>query len=569
MELNEQAQSLLKNLKDNPADATLMRDAGILYWKLLEDDIVRCIRDKTDVGEFLRNNYDFINFGLSPEVFEDPGLISRSICAGAPVGGAITMLFVSDWLTDAYRKIVSGDVKESLEKETAIAAMVTRRLEGEIAAAWQQRRELILKETANAAPVETLKQIIDSMDNADTLFRCNLKIKKTSAKGVFVPAVEKRKLCEREKELCACGERIDRFLASLQSRELAAAIRQYTAQVREAATEIIDNDDAIARLQGEIADLTKKQTMISTAELSASMSKEVEYMRDLVRLSAKRMHAESCAVLKPGDAYFTIEEAARCVGRIVEFDPLIFNNSRVQIFGIPGILLAPGCGNALYDWKNNRIVVPLTPPGGNFMASVAYGMIEYRLDVDETKLLLTSYNKLPQHAGVKSIFHLKNELTKDYITWMTSEYRGYKNLAREVRKWFEHEIAPNKNDIAVPLEFRPFFLTTEAFTKKCKDIEPLTAKGPAACNEEVLWSAGILFFQQGKFERGMEFFKALFAKKSTHAPALYNLGHACMKLMRKQEAMDCFNDYCRLNPQSWWASVAQEHVRRLQTGHGD
>ena len=317
----------------------------------------------------------------------------------------------------------------------------------------------------------------------------------------------------------------------------------------------------------EIADVAKKQQTISIAEFSSSMSAEIEYVRDLIRLSANRLHAESCSVLKPADPYFTIKEVADETNGFWNSTRCSFNNSRVQIFGIPLILLIPGTGNALYDWKNNRIVIPLVPPGGNFMASVAYGMIEYRLDVDETKQLLTSYNKLPQQAGVKSIFNLKNELTKDYITWMTSEYRGYKNLARETRKWFEHEIAPNKNEIAAPLELRSFFLASETFNNKCKEIDQLTAQGAEACPDEILWTAGILYYQQGKFERSVEFFKTLAARRPDHAPALYNCAQACMKLMKKQDALDCFTEYCKRNPQSWWAGVAAEHIRRLQTGH--
>jgi len=565
--LNDQVRFLFKKLKENPADGALMRDAGVLYWNLLEENVVGCIRDKADMGEFLKGNFDFINFGLSAEVINDSSQISQLINRGAPINPAIKLLLVSDWLVQAYSKTMAGDRKETLEKDVAIATMQMKRLEEEVAAAQQQRREIILKDGAGASIPESLKQIIEEMDGADTLFRHNQKIKKMQAKGVFLPVVEKRKHFERETQFATLTDHVDRFLSSLQPRESATAIRQYTSQAREAVTAIIENEEAISRLGNEIADVAKKQQTISVAELSSSMSTEIEYVRDLVRLSAKRIHVESCGVLKPGDSYFTMKELAECIERILEFDPLLFNNSRVQIFGIPAIVLVPGTGSALYDWKNNRILVPLTPPGGKFMASVAYGMIEYRLDVDETKELLTSYNKLPQHAGVKSIFHLKNELTKDYITWMTSEYSGYKNLARETRKWFEHEIAPNKNEIAVPLQLRSFFFTAESFNKKCKEIEQLLAQGAAACSEDVLWTAGILFYQQGKFERAMEFFKDLFARKSDFAAALYNCAHTCMKLMRKQEAMDCFNAYCKLNPQSWWATVAAEHIRRLQTGH--
>jgi tetratricopeptide (TPR) repeat protein len=200
------------------------------------------------------------------------------------------------------------------------------------------------------------------------------------------------------------------------------------------------------------------------------------------------------------------------------------------------------------------------------MASVATGMIEYRIDTDEDKRMLTSYNQLPQYESVKSVFHLRTELTKDYITWMVSEYKGYKNLEKEVRKWFEHEIAPSKNDIYIPPPYQSFVLPAEEFTKQLADRESRLSGGLASASEEDLWVAGILNYQRGKFERSVELLRALTAKNPRHEKALYNYGFVCMKLMYKQDAVKSFTAYTKLNPQSWRTGVVMDYVRRLQTG---
>ena len=557
----------MQRLKAAPSEAALLRDAGILYWNLIEENVLRCIREKSDLGEFFRLEYDFVNFGASSESLDNAAETGQRIRSGCGVQRPIKTYMVSDWLSEVYVKCMAGDRKEALRKEVTLAAMQVWRLERDVVSLQQQRRDSIIKECGGAMAPDVLSRQIEKMETADALFRQNRKIIKNSSKGVFIPATEKRKHFEREKEYTDCCDYVDRFLSSIQTPETLASVKQCAARIRENLIGVIDGEDAIGRLEKEAAEVAKKQQTISAAELSAAMSKEIEYLRELVTLSAKRLRIESCAMFKPGDAYFTVKEAGDCIDRILEFDPRLFNNPRVSLFGIPSILLVPGVGNALYDWKNNRIVLPITAPSGNFMASVAYGMIEYRLDVDESRQLLASYNKLPRHADQKSIFHLKNELTKDYITWMTSEYRGYKNLAGEVRKWFEHEIAPNKNEIAVPLELRPFYLTTETFKKKLEEIESLLAKGVGDCPMDALWTGSILYYQHGKIERAMELLKALLAKNKDHVAALYNVGHACMKLMRKQEAVDFFSEYCKRNPQSWWATVAMEHIRRLQTGY--
>jgi len=39
-----------------------------------------------------------------------------------------------------------------------------------------------------------------------------------------------------------------------------------------------------------------------------------------------------------------------------------------------------------------------------------------------------------------------------------------------------------------------------------------------------------------------------------------------MKLMHKQEAIRSFQEYAKLNPQSWWTGVVMDNIRRLQAG---
>jgi len=253
-----------------------------------------------------------------------------------------------------------------------------------------------------------------------------------------------------------------------------------------------------------------------------------------------------------------------CLDRIIEFDPLLFKNDRVAIFGKPGVLIVPGNGNSLYDWKNNRLLVPLVPPGGNFMASIATGMIEYRLDVDEDKRMLNSYNQIPAHKKIRSMFQLRNNLMKDYVIWMTSEYKGYRILEKEKKDWFEHEIAPPKMDIFTPFEYQQFNITSSEFKKLMDSLDIKLSGDLSKCKNDELWSGSIVFYQQGKFQRAMEMLNALIQKDPENLMAYYNCGHIAMKCMNKSQAINSFTEYCNRNPQSWWTRVAREHLRRLQ-----
>ena len=559
MKFNENATGILEKLRENPLDPGCARDARALYWNFLEEGIVECVRRKTDVQSFLAQNFDFVNYGMTSQVLGKPSVAGPAKAPEQTVVPPIRIFTMAEWLSDAYTKIMAGDKKEKLEMEIRQTGLQIKRTERDINALLRQRKDgivaALLKTGAPADLSPQLQANLDTMEQADKLFRNNAKIKKTISKGAFLSVKDRRSYCDQEKEYGALAEHIEKFLSTLETREAIATIKHYSVQINESCGKIIDCEDAIDKKRRDISDLAKKQMEISPLEVEAEFRKELEYVRDLVKLSANRLHCESCPVLRPEDKYFSMAELCSCLDRVIEFDPAIFNNSRVGIFGIPSVLFVPGGGNAVYDWKNNLIIVPMVPPAGGFMASIAFGMIEYRLDVDEDKQLLDSYNKLPRHKDVKSIFSLKNELTEDYITWMTSEYKGYKVLPKEIRKWFEHEIAPDKNEISMPLELRPFLLAGEAFTAACKNVEAGIKDGLASGPENVLWQSGILNYQQGKFERSLEFFKAALAKNPGHIGALFNAGQTCMKLMRKQEAVDLFNEYYKRNPQSWWAGV--------------
>ena len=250
----------------------------------------------------------------------------------------------------------------------------------------------------------------------------------------------------------------------------------------------------------------------------------------------------------------------------MEFDPVLFKNSRVSLFGKPGIILVPGIGNSLYDWKNNCLIVPLMIQGDNHMASIASGIIEYRLDVDEDKLMLTSYNQLPEMKGIKSTLQLKSHLTKDYITWMTSEYAGYRILVRSAKDWFEHEVAPPKNEIFCPARYSTFNMTAAESKTMLATIEERMAGGLENCTDEELWAGSILFYNQGQFENALKLSIALASRTTAHKMIPYNIGQIATKLHKKQDAIAGFKEFISKNPQSWWSRLAQEHLRRLQMG---
>jgi tetratricopeptide (TPR) repeat protein len=74
----------------------------------------------------------------------------------------------------------------------------------------------------------------------------------------------------------------------------------------------------------------------------------------------------------------------------------------------------------------------------------------------------------------------------------------------------------------------------------------------------------VLLYQQGIFEKSLDFLKELTARHPETGMYWYNAGLIALKLMRKSESIQFFNEYANRNPQTWWARIARDHLRRLQ-----
>ncbi len=568
MEFSKSDLELLNAIKDKSADPAKLRDAGTLYWNAIEQGVGDCLRKKSDIAAFCDKDRDFIDFGISAHVLDRPVEIRKKITDNVPKESFLSVLYFSDWIKQLYAKIIQGDKKELLEKEISFTNIQISRLEKEILELQQQRKDALLAEQAKTtATRQTIDQKsgIDILEQYDTLLRQNLKFKKAVSKGTFFSVTDKRKHCERENTLSALKAKAESFLESYQPKDR-ATVKGFSTQIADDFGKITDFDDNVAKMQAEIGELIKKKESISAIETDARIRQEIDYIHDLVKLAAKRLHTENCPIIRPDESFFTASILHDCLNRIMEFDPQVFHNDRVAIFGKPSVLLIPGNGNTLYDWKNNLIIVPILPFGGNFMASIATGLIEYRIDTDEDKRLTSSYNQLPQYVNVRSIFQLRANLTKDYITWMVSEFKGYKNLAKEVRKWFEHEIAPSKNDIYIPPQYHSFVMAADEFSKNLDSCETRLSSGLATAAENDLWVGSILHYMRGNFDRSIELLKTLIVKNPKHEKAFYNLGYICMKLMYKQDALHAFTEYTKLNPQSWYSGVVMDFTRKLSVG---
>jgi tetratricopeptide (TPR) repeat protein len=534
------------------------------FWGFLCENISTLVREKGDIKSFVNQHADLINYGLHKELRPDSDAIADTHQTNGTQYRHIKVARFSDWLLEEIAEILEGNRKEILSRDIRAAEMQIKHVRQEVEAVQESRKQFIIQElSANGGPDATTALQIERLAEIDALYFESLKTKRTIARGVFYSVTERRAFVERESRLQKEQAKAAGVASQVQSQPAKKELHGLGSRITELFTRIIDLEETIARIDLQIQEIETRQESMSPLEMENRISRSLEYVRELVKLSAKRLRFEPCSLLRPKDVTFTYADVCTCLDRILEFDPKFLNNDRVSFLGKPSVLMVPGNGNALYDWKNNRFIIPLIAPGGNFAASIATAIIEYRFDVDDEKAMLTSYTKIPENKGIRSLFQLKGKLTKDYICWITSEYKGFRVLSKDTKKWFEHEIAPSRNDIYCPPEFQPFNLTAKEFKDMYERTESRVST-PDTCDLEDLWAASILFNQQGQNERAFTCIKSFCERNGAHRFARYNLGHIAMRNSRKQDAITAFNEFIQADPQSWWASVARDNVRRLQ-----
>jgi len=535
------------------------------YWSWFAESLGEIIRTNGDTNPFMDGNADLIDFGIQPQLVNVAE--KKAAIVDCDIEGCrIQVRTMSQWLRDLLQKVRQGDKLEKLARDHKLQQVQNRKLMTEITDMQADRRTKI--EEMYFKPTDPAKSLTE-LESADSMLLDSLRKKKEISKGAFLSVEQKRLHVKQQIELQKKLEFANTFMATLPSKEGAGEIKRMTKTLHEDLfVKLVDAEAVVKRMSEELDAMQKRSDQMPPGEVETRITEELEYIRDLTRLSAKRLGLDPFPLLKQEDKVFALSALNKNLNQISEFDPRIFKNDRVPLFGRPYVLIVPATGNAIYDWKNNCIILPTIAPGGNFMGSLATGIIEYRLDVDEDKALLNSFSQLPDMKTIRSIIDLKAKLVKNYIIWMTSEYNGYRILSKDLKKWFEYEIGPSKNDVFTPLEFQSYTMTSMEFNKMFEDVAARlkgAEDGGFEPTPEDLWAGSLLNYQMGKPEKALPLLEKYVKAKPDDLMGWYNLGHVAMKQMNRTLAREAFNVFCKMDTQSWWSKAVRDHLRNLGT----
>lgn len=570
MELPTPLATALSTFLENPDAPGAAPHLESAFWDTLREGLMDSLRTGGDGSAFLEAWRPMIDFGLIPQMRSDYNEVLQKFESNARAADSfLPIQTLSQFLTNALTQITHGDHLKVIKTEVMFNRLRLRRQQNQLSGLQHSRRRTIQEIVEHRPGATQCSAMVEKYHKSfvafDELLLGSFETKKLIASGTFLSADEKRAHFDRETRIENEQKRAQAFIDSITDEELRAAFQYTLDQVKECLIAIVETHGIITLKEKELEKLEQQSKELSPLEIQSRMREEIDYLRDLMRLSAKRLHIQTPPFLGQEHCFLTPDELSVCIEPILEFDPYLLKNDRFSLFGKPSLLLIPGAGKALYDWKHNQIVVPIIPYQKDPLASLAAGVIEYKLDVDEDKKLIYSYNQLPEYKSVRSLIQLKSSLYRDYVIWMTQEYKGYRVLPQSVKKWFDQNIAPPRNDLFTPTRLQRFVLSTCEYRTMLQELEEKIKQPESATNPE-LWNASILQYQQGDFKRAIELLETLIKKDATFTDfAYYNLAQLYLKEMRKPDAVVAFEQFCSRHPQGWWTKLSREQIRTLQS----
>ncbi|MFW5959830.1 MAG: hypothetical protein ACOCSE_01770 [Chitinivibrionales bacterium] len=563
MELAETSKRNIKKYLENPDSEKGAELLDSAYWDSVKEFIHEIISNKEDVSAVLDSEESFINLGLSERICRNPEEVQAGFVEGRREYSRIEIFSFTDWLKQVYKKAHLGFELEKLEQDIKKGMLNFTRIKDNIEELQNKRERIVVSELQLREAPKKLLGDVKIYRDIDKLFLENYRIQRSVAGGKVYTVDERKAFANREKKLQVKKRKLEAlhsFMESSRSREVVTITKRVDTLIQQSVECLL----SVKKLQAKKDELEKKEKSIDPEKVKNFILSEVEHIQEMLKLSAGREHMKPCAMLDGKRNPFSYKTLYKALDTVFEFDPGLFSNNRVKIFGKPTVLILAGTGNALYDWKYNLILLPVVPAAGSLSESLSSAVIEYRMDADEEKVLINSYHKLKSTRDIRSFIELRKSLVKDYKKWITMEYNGFKVLPGDKKEWFEREIGPSSKEVFVPFEYRDHEIE---FNEAKKMIEPVeksdSSEGLKKLSVDILWLGGILLYQFGKYQKSFMCFSEL-KNRGADSPFIYfNRFLAGMKAGSKQEVKGDLKRFRELRPKGWWANKLRDRMREI------
>ena len=410
------------------------------YWSTLEGLLQHRLRLSVEAPfEPTMEELALFDFGVVDDRLTacPVGMLGEFYCEPQPIDGFRYGRF-SDYIGEEWALTGKGSFPSP--KGGADLAEQIKLLQCELQSKRRQRR-FLLNLLAKLGAERSVADIGEPLTFAEEHLLDRIELRRRTYRVRFAEAREEARLDEIRRRWDECHgawlSALDRWEGSAIEDivKLVRSLRETDADEERTAELLVHLCEEARRRDARRARLRDKHPFEDPMARRLFLGDSLRRKKEFLGMAAKRSRMERTAFFRGPRERVRWSEISSSLATLLLNDQGLTETLRVRIHGLPRVFVFPGMGNAVYDWEDHSLIVPLYPPKG-VKVSLSWGMALFRWDADEDRELKDGYGLLKLNKG-KSISALQESFCEDYQTWMTREIAGYRVLPGEVFRWFK------------------------------------------------------------------------------------------------------------------------------------
>jgi hypothetical protein len=246
--------------------------------------------------------------------------------------------------------------------------------------------------------------------------------------------------------------------------------------------EIFDNVTLIGKSRQKIEEFIYSKKEILDEEKDDFLKEKILAIKNIIEIISRTNKTDPVIFLTENPQENIPDELFDVTEKVMEFDPGLFENKKVKLYGRPVMILAPGKGRGDYDYHMNVLIIPHFPVK-DYIDSMLNALALYRWECDDENKMKNSFSNLKSNKYYTSSSTLMQSFIKNYCVYMSKNIDGggavrISEFDFETRAWFTSYISRREADLAAVSEEEETYETTTADEIVEDKIEAATGKAP-------------------------------------------------------------------------------------------
>ncbi|EKD69587.1 MAG: hypothetical protein ACD_47C00071G0001 [uncultured bacterium] len=216
--------------------------------------------------------------------------------------------------------------------------------------------------------------------------------------------------------------------------------------------EIFDNVTLIGKSRQKIEEFIYSKKEILDEEKDDFLKEKISAVKNIIDIISKTNKIDPVIFLTESPQENIPDELFDVTEKVMEFDPGLFENKKVKLYGRPDMILAPGKGRGDYDYHMNALLIPQFPVK-DYIDSMLNALALYRWECDDENRMKNSFSNLKSNKYYTSSSTLMQSFIKNYCVYMSKNIDGggavrISEFDFETRAWFTCYISRKEADLA-------------------------------------------------------------------------------------------------------------------------